>query len=137
VPTDGGKTVRFTSDAFTADISPDGSQVAFYNIPTEHDNQAKIEVVSVGGASPTVVANALTDIPTLKWAPDGKALQYILTEKGTSNIWEQPLPNGTPRPISKFSSQQILSFAWSRDGQRLAIARGQTRADVVLISNFR
>jgi eukaryotic-like serine/threonine-protein kinase len=69
--------------------------------------------------------------------PDGKALQYIRVDKGTANIWEQPLPSGAPRPVTRFSSQQIFSFAWSRDGRHLAFARGQTRADVVLISHFR
>ena len=137
VPIGGGEAVRITPDAWTSAVSPDGSQVAFYGMPIEQDVQGKIELVSVGSDSRTMVASAPLDTPVLKWSPNGKALQYIHSDKGTSNIWEQPLPTGSPRPVSKFSSQQILSFAWSRDGRRLAMARGQTRADVVLISNFR
>lgn len=106
-------------------------------MPTEHDLETKIELVSVGSGSRRLVAHSPLDWATLKWTPDGKALQYILADKGMSNIWEQPLPSGTPRPISKFPSQQMFSFAWSRDGKRMAMARGQNRADVVLISHFK
>ncbi len=137
VPIDGGGAVQFTHDAWTGRISPDGSQVAFYSMPTEQDSTSKIELVPVGGGGRTVVADSPPDWPMLKWSPDGKALQYTRVDKGTANIWEQPLPSGAPRPVSRFSSQQIFSFAWSREGRRLAIARGQTRTDVVLISHFR
>jgi Tol biopolymer transport system component len=138
VPLDGGEPVQVAQNAWTASISPDGSQVAFYNMPTETVPEPKIEVVSVGSDSRTaVVASSPPEAPDLKWSPDGKALHYIRADKGTSTIWEQPLPSGTPRPISKLSSQQIFSFAWSRDGRRLAIAQGQTRSDVVLISHFK
>jgi eukaryotic-like serine/threonine-protein kinase len=138
VPIEGGEPTRFTTyDGWTVGISPDGSQVAFYNMPTEQNLKPKIHLVSVDGGSRTVVADSPPDWPILKWSPDGKALQYIRVDKGTANIWEQPLPSGAPRPVSRFSSQQIFSFAWSRDGRHLAFARGQTRADVVLISHFR
>ena len=137
VPIEGGETVRFTPDALEGGISPDGSQVAFYKMPSEQDLRARIELVPVGGGGRTTVANAPFDTPFLKWSPDSKALQYIRGDKVASNIWEQPILGGTLRPVSKFSSQQIFSFAWSPDGRRLAMSRGQTRTDVVLISHFR
>jgi hypothetical protein len=79
----------------------------------------------------------LAEAPRFVWSRDGKALQYIQVDKGTTNIWEQPIAGGAPRRISNFSSQQMFSFARSRTGNHLAMARGQTRSDVVLISNFR
>jgi serine/threonine protein kinase/Tol biopolymer transport system component len=137
LPIDGGEAMRFTRDGFAPSISPDGSQAAFYSMPTEKDMATRIQLVPVIGESRTLVADSPPDWPFLKWSPDGRAVQYIRTDSATANIWEQPLPKGAAHPISSFSSQRIFSFAWSPDGRRLAMSRGQTRTDVVLISHFR
>ena len=65
----------------------------------------------------------------------GKALDYLLTG-GASNIWRQALAGGPPKQITNFKSDLIFSFDWSRDGKQLALARGATSSDVILISNF-
>jgi Tol biopolymer transport system component len=72
----------------------------------------------------------------MRWAPDGKALDYILTRGGASNIWRQALAGGPPKQITNFQSDLIFDFAWSRDGKQLALARGSTSSDVILISSF-
>jgi Tol biopolymer transport system component len=72
----------------------------------------------------------------IRWAPDGKALDYHLTRAGASNIWRQALAGGPPKQITNFKSDRIFSFDWSRDGKQLALARGSTSSDVILISNF-
>jgi len=38
--------------------------------------------------------------------------------------------------LTDFKSDRIFSFAWSRDGKQLALARGTLTNDVILISNF-
>jgi len=53
---------------------------------------------------------------------------------GVANLWRQPLPSGTPTQLTEFTSDTIYSFAWSRDGKQLALARGSTSTDVVLLS---
>ena len=70
------------------------------------------------------------------WSPDGKALQFLLIRKGATNVWEQLLSGGDPHPVTDFQSGRIFSFAWSRDGKQLYLARGGNVSDVVLISNF-
>jgi Tol biopolymer transport system component len=74
---------------------------------------------------------------SLLWSPDGKSLQYLLTENGASNIWEQPLDGGKPHQLTKFPTGQIFDFHWSRDGKRLLLSRGEVSSDVVLLSNLR
>jgi Tol biopolymer transport system component len=59
-----------------------------------------------------------------------------LTRGGASNIWRQALAGGLPKQITSFKSDLIFFFAWSRDGKQLALERGATSSDVVLISNF-
>jgi Tol biopolymer transport system component len=64
-------------------------------------------------------------------------MQYTLTRKGATNIWEQPLAGGEPRQFTNFTSGLIFNFSWSRDGKQLLLAKGDYTSDVVLISNFR
>jgi Tol biopolymer transport system component len=71
------------------------------------------------------------------WSPDGKGLQYLLTRKGATNVWEQPLTGGEPRQVTDFPSGRIFGFSWSHDGKELLVAKGSETSDVVLISNFR
>jgi Tol biopolymer transport system component len=55
-----------------------------------------------------------------------------------SNIWSQPLDGGPPKQITKFTSGQIFSFDWSRDGkQQLVCSRGTQTTDVILIKDQR
>ena len=61
----------------------------------------------------------------------------MFLRNGASNIWEQPLSGGPPRQITNFTSDRINAFAWSRDGKQLFMIRGNTTADVILISNFK
>ena len=71
----------------------------------------------------------------IRWTADGKALTYIKTKDGVSNIWAQPIAGGQPRQLTKFNSDLIFRFAWSRDGKKLALARGSKTSDVILIKD--
>ena len=73
----------------------------------------------------------------VRWTPDGRALTYIVTKDGVSNIWLQPLDSGKPKQLTNFKEDQIFRLAWSRDGKYLAFDRGMTINDVILISDFR
>jgi hypothetical protein len=68
---------------------------------------------------------------------DGAALLHIKTVGGVSNVWMLPLDGGEPRQVTAFTSQRITRFAVSRDGKRLALARGTTSSDVVLIRDLK
>jgi hypothetical protein len=72
-----------------------------------------------------------------RWAPRGKAIDYVLTRNGVSNIRQQNLAGGAPKQITNFESGQIFDFCWSRDSRQLAFTPGTESSDVVLISNFR
>jgi len=57
-----------------------------------------------------------------------------VTQNGVSNIWSQPVDGGEPKPLTDFTSGSIYHFAYSLDGTRLFLARGQQIRDAVLIS---
>jgi DNA-binding winged helix-turn-helix (wHTH) protein/Tol biopolymer transport system component len=130
-----GNTIRGTMRT-----SPDGQFLAFpfdVYVPTP---ALKLAVISIKrgriektfDAPPGVFREAC-----LRWSPDGKALQYLLTQGDVTNIWEQPLAGGRPKQITNFTSGSIFDFNWSQDGKRLFMSRGEVSSDVVLLSNLR
>lgn len=69
--------------------------------------------------------------------PDGRALAYVDTQGGVSNIFAQPLDGGKPKQLTDFKQERIFSFAYSHDGRQLALSRGTINNDVMLIGNFK
>jgi len=69
------------------------------------------------------------------WSPDGRAISFVNSVKGVGNIWEQAVEGGPSKAVTHFTSERIFWFDLSRDG-RLALSRGRTQIDAVLIKNF-
>jgi dipeptidyl aminopeptidase/acylaminoacyl peptidase len=124
----------------TMRVSPNGQFLAFPYDEFHPKPVLKLAVMSTGQGRidrafelpPEVYREAC-----LRWSPDGKALQYLLTKGDVTNIWEQPLAGGSPRQITNFTSGRIFDFNWSQDGKLLLTSRGEITSDVVLLSNFR
>jgi Tol biopolymer transport system component len=68
------------------------------------------------------------------WSPDGKSLAFINSE-GMPNLWNYPLDESKPKPLTDFNSSKIVDFSWSSDGKKLFIVRGITNSDLVLIKD--
>jgi eukaryotic-like serine/threonine-protein kinase len=70
-----------------------------------------------------------------RFSPDGKNAVYPVREKGVDNLWQQPLDGGPGRQLTNFTSLKIYSYQWSPDGKSLALVRGDSPSDLVLIQN--
>ncbi len=117
-------------------ISPDGKTIICRYVE-DNTKTNKIAVLPATGGAPT----KLLDIPIvgwqrIRWTPDGKALTYIDTRGGVSNLWKQPVDGGAAKQMTTYKSDQIISYEWSRDGKFLACERGVETSDVVLINSF-
>ncbi|MDQ6653892.1 MAG: serine/threonine-protein kinase [Acidobacteriota bacterium] len=128
-------TEKFTSAPV---ISPDGKLIACFYREDQPNSVNKIALLPVEGGEPIKVFDASTSIGgPIRWTPDGRALTYILTSGGISNIWSQAISGGSAKQLTNFKTDQIFWFDWSRDGKQLAVSRGTVTSDVVLMSNFR
>jgi Tol biopolymer transport system component len=139
VSIDGGTPVRMTDkNAEVPALSPDGTQIAYVYADEQANWQRKFAVIPFEGGPPVKTF----DVPStasgiIRWSPNGRALTYVDTRGGVSNIWSQPLDGSPPRQVTDFRADQIFFFDWSRDGKQLAISRGLFTTDVVLISDFK
>ena len=137
IPIDGGKATLLTeAPALRPSISPDGEFIAC-NYRDKPGEEFKVAILSFSGGPPIKVFDLLQSSRLVRWTPDGRSLAYIVTEGGVSNIWAQPLDGGPPKQLTDFKSENIFNFAWSRDGQKIALSRGVVNTDVVLITGFK
>jgi Tol biopolymer transport system component len=128
-----------TQPASIPSVSPDGRQVACIHFPGKDPrisstHLAVLNIDSKGGF--TIYEPSSLEDTTLSWSPDGKGLDYVLNINGLGNIWRQPLKGGPPLQITHFDRDNLIHFAWSREG-RLACTRGSTIRSAVLIQDFR
>ena len=139
VPSEGGPASQLTD--YHSDrpaMSPDGKWIACFYSPRLNE-PASVAIVPFAGGKPTSVFPLPVTADTsssLLWTPDGGAISFLNSVDGVSNVWEQRVAGGPPRPVTHFSSGKIFYFDWSRDG-RLVLSRGTETTDAVLIKNFR
>ncbi len=141
---DGGAPQQIT-DKYTAAaaFSPEGQSLACLYREEQPNSPLKLAVFPLEGGQPTrifdapILAEEVSLVPPPRWTTDGRALTYVGTSAGVSNIWLQPINGGAPRQLTTFKVDRIFSFEWSRDGKQLLVARGMVASDVVLISKFR
>ena len=126
VSIEGGSPMKLTAGR-NAVVSPDGGSIVF--------------TAEVNGGVPALLVCGLPTCSSPKtigaggfeaavsWTPDGRGVAYA----SDGNLWVQPLSGGAVRQLTRFTDgRPIRSFAWSRDGQRLAITRSTVTNDIVL-----
>ena len=127
-------------------LSPDGKFVAYF-FDGEQTSRPGIAIIEfVSGALVDTFDLPVTSQSNLyeslfyrgfHWSPDGRAIIYLNTLEGVSNLWSQPIDGGAAKQITDFKSDLIYNFAYSPDGNQLAVARGNHTRDAVLISEVK
>jgi serine/threonine protein kinase/sugar lactone lactonase YvrE len=136
VSIDGGPPQTVTDLAMSGvfDLSPDGKFVAFAML--EHAGEHKEKLALVSTDSGQVLKRLDFERPRfglVRFSQDGKAVVYPTRDKGIDNLWLQPLDGSKGKQLTDFTSERIWDFHWSFDGSKLALVRGHSDADVVLI----
>jgi TolB protein len=139
VSIDGGEPSRvLNKDLWSPALSPDGGRLAGFYAEPESNAPMRLFVAPVEGDAParTFDVPREADAPVV-WSPDGQALDYVVTTAGVENVWRQPLAGGKPAQLTRWAGDVLGNFAWSRDGRQLAVVRGATTTDILLMQNFR
>jgi Tol biopolymer transport system component len=125
------------ASAFRSSVSPDGKWIACMRQDQKDGSYKAALIPFAGGELALVEKMARPDFLHLRWSPDSRALTYIATQQGVSNIWSKPIDGGPARQLTNFTSDRIFRFAWSRGGKFLACERGMVINDAVLILDSR
>src|SRR5713226_3706450 len=143
VPLEGGTSKRIAEQPVFSrfDVSPDGKLAAFatYRLGEPKEKLALLAIDSgqilkfLDFERPRAVSSAAIGIGSIRFARDGRAVVYPVRNDGTDNLWLQPLDGSPGKQITDFKSEEITDFRWSFDGKQLAVIRGHTDSDVVLI----
>ncbi len=116
------------------DISPDGKLAAFPTLQHSGEHKEMLALLPTdGGEAAKLVEFERPRHGLLHFLIDGKAVVYPVRENGIDNLWLQPLDGSKGKQITDFTSEHIFDFHWSFDGKQLALVRGHTDSDVVLI----
>ena len=134
IPIDGGESVRIIDRiAVKPVISPDGKWIAFQTSGEGSASGPKLGIIPFDTGQPLKLLDV--KLSQYRWSADSKAILYLDDKEGVSNIWSQAVDGGPPKQMTRFTSDQIFSFDWSRDGKLLACSRGVVTTDVVLIKS--
>jgi len=130
---DGGQpqTVLDEGDSFFS-LSPDGKTLLTLEV-RDADHKVLLALHSLEDKTKRTLEadpRALTDY---EFSPDGKAIAYLVREKGVDNLWVQPLDGSPGHHLTHFTSEQIYSFAFSPDGNKVAFDRGHSDSDAILL----
>ncbi|HZP61871.1 MAG TPA: protein kinase [Terriglobales bacterium] len=127
--------------SMTTAVSPDGASVVYVKTEGQGANaKSKFVVRKLEDGAKLQEIDATSDIGNLDWTPNGHAITYLHTVGSTRNLYMQPLSGGPPVQLTHFDTEpsQIVAYAWSRDGKKVAITRARYNdSDVVLFSGFR
>ena len=148
MPTAGGTPQKLNDlNMSQAVFSPNGRQIAalYWTDPAA---SPKLALLSVEGGAPTQVLDLPRDLENwicctrkLDWTSDGRGIVLLVFRSNVINLWIQPLgppgKNSAPlRQWTHFSSNGVIAFAISPDGQQLMLSRNSTTRDVVLITHL-
>jgi eukaryotic-like serine/threonine-protein kinase len=118
-----------------ADYSPDGSRVlaAFLDQKT---GRIKGYVLPASGGASIFAGDPPSTIDAMGivgWTADGRGMAALDDRSGVPNLWIYPFDGSPAKQITHFPKSEIHGFAWSPDGKRIALSRGPTEQNVVLI----
>jgi serine/threonine protein kinase/Tol biopolymer transport system component/tetratricopeptide (TPR) repeat protein len=135
VPAGGGALERLTTKlTMRPTLAADGRIGCWYSERSGSPTW-KLAVLPPGGGDPLhtfdLAPGVAPDTP-IRWTSGNDGLTFMGNRDGVTNLYTQPVSGGPVRQLTPFSSGQIYSFDWSRDG-RLAYSRGMSSSDVILM----
>jgi eukaryotic-like serine/threonine-protein kinase len=132
VPIEGGSPIQLTDQYSRMPIvSPDNQFIACRHRLA--DGSMGIAILPFQGGPPVrLLPIPIMDWQHIEWINNGRALSYIRTVNGISNVWSYEIDTGETKQLTDFRGEQIFAYAWSHNQEQLACERGQ-RSSVVMM----
>jgi dipeptidyl aminopeptidase/acylaminoacyl peptidase len=105
-------------------VSPDGRLIVFTVSAVDLDankRRTDLWLVSAEGTGLRKLTQHDASDTSAVFAPDGKAIYFLSTRGGSSQVWKLPLDGGEPQPVTKLPLD-VGSFVLSPDGTKLALS---------------
>jgi len=110
-------------------ISPFGKSILYILDENGMATVKRIAIVRANGGKPLHPFDYPGRAVAVQWSLDGNGVQYLSTSGGATNVWAFPLTGGAAHRVTNFTSGTIFDFAWTRDGKRLFLAKGDVPSD--------
>ena len=98
-----------------------------------------LELLGKGGMGTLADPSAARLLPTVRnnglMSSDGLSVIYWETQRGVGNIWWQSISGGPPIQLTLFDGNLIFRHALAPDRKHLALVRGSTISDVILLTD--
>lgn len=135
VPLEGGEPVKIIDGYRMPVFSPDSRLIAArYD---EDSGSTDVAIFSAdGGEALERMPVPIIEWQTVRWL-GARALSYIRSENGASNIYSYDLDTRFSKQLTFFDTDQIAAYAWSPDFKQVACQRVRNTGDVILISSER
>jgi len=105
-------------------VSPDGRQVVFTVSALDLDankRRTDLWIVNADGSGARKLTQHEAADTSAAWSPDGKAIYFLSTRSGSSQVWKLPLDAGEPQPVTTLPLD-VGNFLLSPDGTKLALS---------------
>jgi eukaryotic-like serine/threonine-protein kinase len=121
-------------------LSPDNRMLAFFQLLKDSKaTPGKIVLVPLDAErkpQPRFLDSDPRFVVLPRFTPDGNSLVYIIHEKGSDNLWVQPLDGSQGRQLTSFQGDAIQFYAYSPDGKTLGVMRTHSESDLVLLHDI-
>jgi serine/threonine protein kinase/Tol biopolymer transport system component len=134
VRVEGGNPVPLADKARMPVVSPDNQFIACRHYA--EGSSPEIAILPIQGGRPVKSLQIpIMEWQRVQWTSDGRALTYINTVNGVSNLWSYDLNTGAKKQITSFPADQIFAYAWSPDYKQLACERGTAVSNVTIVDS--
>ena len=136
-----GGTESYSAENFLS-LSGDGKYLAFQLLNEkgsieERAGEIRIGIIETDDVKSAQVFKLPVASEFFNWKLGEQAFDYVIHTPDGARIMRQSLKQGiAPSVVVKIPKDDLFGFAWSKDGRRLAVARGQLLRDAVLLDNF-
>lgn len=108
------------------DISPDGKTIIF-------DLMGDIYSVPASGGKATAITKGLPFDTHPRYSPDGKRILFTSDRTGGENLWYIDTEKQDTLALTKESSSNITSGAWTPDGEYIVYSKGKLNMQLYML----